>query len=65
MIATARGDTGIDTVSFAVPASFNVQEVSVSMWITETNPSCARTLLEGVNVMGDWCGRNFQHVFGN
>ena len=39
-------------MSFAVPASFNVQEVSVSMWITETNPPCARTLLDGVNVMG-------------
>ncbi|MDA0734528.1 MAG: hypothetical protein O2860_08100 [Chloroflexi bacterium] len=65
MIATARGDMGIDTVSFAVPTSFTVEEVSVSMWIAETNSPCARTLLDGFNIMGDWCDRNFQHVFAN
>lgn len=65
MMATARGRIGIDTVSFAVPASYSVQEVSVSMWITETDSPCARTLLDGLNIMGDWCNRNLQHIFAN
>ncbi len=65
MIATARGRLGIDTVSFAVPSNFSVQEVSVSMWITETNLPCARSVLDGVNITGDWCDRNFRHELAN
>ena len=65
MIATARGRIGVDTVSFAIPTNFSVQEVSVSMWITKTNLPCARSILDGVNITGDWCDRNFRHELAN
>ena len=63
MIATARGTVGSDLVSFAVPANFAVQEVSASMWISQTDLPCARLILDGMNLRGDLCNRRFHHVF--
>ncbi len=65
MIATARGITGSDFVSFAVPGSFTMLEVSVSMWISESTMPCARTVLDGTNITGDQCDRSFNHLFPN
>lgn len=63
MIATARGLIGSDDVSFAVPGSFTMMEVSVSMWISESDTPCARTILDGTNITGDQCDRGFYHFF--
>lgn len=65
MIATARGTTGSDFVSFAVPGSFTMLEASVSMWISQNNGPCARTVLDGANITGDQCDRSFNHLFPN
>jgi hypothetical protein len=65
MIATARGNQGSDFVSFAVPASFTMLEASASMWISQMNMSCARTILDEIDLMGDQCDRSFHHVFVN
>ncbi len=63
MIATARGTIGADLVSFAVPSNYAVQEVSASMWISQTDMPCARLVLDGINLTGDQCNRSFHHVF--
>jgi hypothetical protein len=65
MLATARGTQGSDYVSFAVPGSFTMWEVSVSMWIAGEDMPCARTWLNGVNLTGDQCNRGMHHVFAN
>jgi hypothetical protein len=65
MIATARGNQGSDFVSFAVPASFTMLEASASMWISQMDMSCARTILDEIDLMGDLCDRSFHHVFVN
>ena len=62
MFATARGTVGSNKVSFAVPGNFGVREVSVSMWLSEVDLPCARTLLDGVNITGDQCDRSFHHT---
>lgn len=63
MIATARGTIGTDLVSFAVPDNYTVQEVSASLWISQTDMPCARLVLDGINLTGDQCNRSFHHVF--
>lgn len=65
MIATARGLQGSDKVSFAVPASFTMHEVSASMWISQMNMSCAHIILDGIDLMGNQCNRSFHYVFVN
>ena len=49
MIGTARGTGGSDFVSFAVPASFNVLEMSIAQFITYTDnrPCNGETHLDG------------------
>ena len=61
MFATARGTIGSDVMSFAVPSNFVVQEVSVAMWTTALNLTCARIFLDEVNITGDQCDRGFHY----
>ena len=46
MMASARVGQGADTVSFAVPPSFNVHEVSVSWWAIGEGGACANVMLD-------------------
>ncbi len=62
MMANARGTEGTDTMSFAVPATFNMLEVSVSLWVSGTGGACARVTLDGEPVTGVWCGGQFHHA---
>ena len=63
MIATARGTAGSDFVSFAVPGSFTMLEVSVSLWVSQSDHSCARIVLDLFDVTGEQCDRSFRHLF--
>ena len=62
MIASARGDVGTDVVSFAVPESFTVHEVSVTSWTTGDSGSCTRLELDDGNVNHDRCGPGWNHT---
>ena len=62
MIASARGDVGTDVVSFAVPESFTVDEVSVSSWTTGDGGSCTRVDLDDGDVYDDRCGPGWNHT---
>jgi hypothetical protein len=61
MFATALGQRGVESVAFAVPDSFKVYEVSVSMWVSLNNDACARVTLDGMHLTGDQCNRSFTH----
>ena len=60
MMANARGDTGTDTISFAVPESFEMQEVSVSMWVS--GDACATVTLDGEPLTQNRCQPQFHHI---
>ena len=60
MMANARGDMGTDTISFAVPESFEMQEVSVSLWVS--GDACASVTLDGEPLTQDRCQRQFHHT---
>lgn len=61
MFATAVGQHGADSVAFAVPDSFTVHEVSVSLWVLLEGGVCARTTLDRMHLTGDLCNRSFTH----
>ena len=62
MIASASGNVGTDVVSFAVPESFTVDEVSVSSWTTGDSASCTRVDLDNGDVKDDRCGPGWNHT---
>ena len=62
MIASASGNVGTDVVSFAVPESFTVHEVSVTSWTTGDSGSCTRVELDDGNVNHDRCGPGWNHT---
>lgn len=52
-------------VSFAVPASFQVAEVSATMWISQdVNPSapCAKLTLDDADLIAQQCAKGFYHA---
>ena len=62
MMASATGLVGTDVVSFAVPTSFTVDEVSVSSWTTGDSGSCTRVDLDDGDVNDDRCGPGWNHT---
>jgi hypothetical protein len=60
MMANARGDVGTDTISFAVPESFTMREVSVSLWVS--GDACGSVTLDGEPLTRDRCHRQFHHA---
>ena len=60
MMANARGDMGTDTISFAVPESFEMHEVSVSLWVS--GDACGSVTLDGEPLTRDRCHRQFHHA---
>jgi hypothetical protein len=61
MFATAVSQRRADSVVFAVPDSFTVHEVSVSMWVSKNLNACARATLDGMHLTGDRCNRSFTY----
>ena len=62
MIASATGIVGTDVVSFAIPESFTVDEISVSSWTTGDSGSCTRVDLDDGDVNDDRCGPGWNHT---
>ena len=61
MMASARVGQGTDTMSFAVPPSFNVHEVSVSWWTIGGGGACAGVVLDESSLGADLCAPGWQH----
>ena len=67
MLAVARGDQGgaNSPVSFAVPSTFEVAEVSAAMWISQdVNPMapCAELTLDAADLIAQKCAKGFYHA---
>ena len=70
MMALARGSQGGDSepVSFAVPATLNIAEVSGTMWISQDVSAaapCATFTLDGSDLISQKCGKGFYHATTN
>jgi hypothetical protein len=67
LFGTARGIVGADNVSFVLPVNTTPLDATISQWISKsgggccTTPPCARIILDGNNVTGDQCNRQFSH----
>ena len=67
MLAVARGEQGGANypVSFAVPATFQIAEVSAAMWISrDVNPTapCAKLTLDAADLIAQKCVKGFYHA---
>ena len=67
MLAVAHGEQGgaNQPVSFAVPATFEVAEVSATLWISQdVNPSapCAKLTLDAADLIAQKCAKGFYHA---
>ena len=65
MMASARGDEGQSPISFTVPATLMVKEVSVTLWITqpagEVAP-CAKVALDDADLIAEKCAKGIYHA---
>ena len=68
MMASARGDEGQSPISFTVPATLMVKEVSVTLWITqpagEVAP-CAKVALDDADLIAEKCAKGIYHASPN
>ena len=67
VLALARGERGGGSypVSFAVPATFELAEVSAAMWISrDVNPTapCAKLTLDAADLIAQECAKGFYHA---
>ena len=67
LLALARGEEGGASypVSFAVPADFELAEVSAAMWISrDVNPAapCAKLTLDAADLIAQECAKGFYHA---
>ena len=67
MLAMAHGEQGgaNQPVSFAVPATFEVAEVSATLWISQdVNPTapCAKLTLDAADLIAQQCAKGFYHA---
>ena len=68
MMAVTRNTQGEYPVSFAVPASLDVAEVSATMWISRdvhATAPCATFTLDGSDLISQKCGKGFYHATTN
>ena len=65
LLAAALGQAGSYPVSFAVPASLDIREVSATLWVAQdaaAQAPCASLTLNGADLLGEQCARGLYHV---
>ena len=68
MMAVARRQQGETPVSFAVPESLDIAEVSATMWIAQdvnVSAPCATFTLDEADLISQKCGKGFYHATTN
>ena len=64
MMAAARGEKGESPISFTVPATLTVKEVSATLWITESDEvaPCAKVALDDTDLIAEKCAKGIYHA---
>ncbi|MBM3941420.1 MAG: hypothetical protein FJ316_00555 [SAR202 cluster bacterium] len=61
MFGSALGTIANEQVAFAVPDSFDVYEISTSLWVSGSDGACGEVTLDGATAIAKQCNRSFTH----